>query len=438
MNDPSNIPNFVEIGLRPGRHKDKDYSRNVVLDKYKKPASSYLNYDQNLEYDHTTTIRIIKYFADSYLSVMLSRGYDLTKPISTYFPEISIKELTGQDLVFLSKANEKQYKIYMNINAKEGKKTPLSILISHYGLDGSDGIKLSDEHFSSSHLYRSDHKAYNDMCDKSCEEGEEFGLFRGGQLCYSKRIYMNLPKNHNVAYRFGELFIKKCIDRRIPFDMKLFGALGSGLLDNTILYSKNAYFKDHIEIIEEIMKEHPEYKQYMGSPIYTAGRVKDRDGECYYALSNGGECHYGFARRRAYTYNDLVDFVVNSAYLYTCMEIIKENFAYFANKFDKKTINEMYSIMNSPKGMETVMAFDKSFEFNDKVIDEVRKFVDYKKETGNDREVKTKMCLKMYKNIKDFKSIIIFGDLDHKEVPMYKNKSFLLWEGKLKKERTKK
>ena len=59
MNDPSNIPNFVEIGLRPGRHKDKDYSRNVVLDKYKKPASSYLNYDQNLEYDHTTTIRII-------------------------------------------------------------------------------------------------------------------------------------------------------------------------------------------------------------------------------------------------------------------------------------------------------------------------------------------------------------------------------------------
>ena len=39
---------------------------------------------------------------------------------------------------------------------------------------------------------------------------------------------MNLPRNSQITYEFGLQYVMKCINRKIPFNMKLFGALMHG------------------------------------------------------------------------------------------------------------------------------------------------------------------------------------------------------------------
>ena len=219
--------------------QNKKHSRSLKLDGYRTPVNSNLSHDEQDKLNVESCFIVLKCFARKYLADLNAINADLSKPVSVYFNEISNKEITGRDLEYVCTHNYRELCDYNKANVK----LPLSKLIWQFLINTSG---LDAEHFNNSLLYD----------DSISEDGEK--LFWG----YSKRIYMNLPRNSQVTYEFGLQYVIKCINRKIPFDMKLFGALahGDNDLDGTIFYSKNKYFNEHIEVLNEILEEHPEYK----------------------------------------------------------------------------------------------------------------------------------------------------------------------------------
>ena len=105
---------------------------------------------------------------------------------------------------------------------------------------------------------------------------------------YTKRIYMNIPRN-SVGLEFLTLFKLKCIEKGIPSKMKGMGSSGyeEGDLDTTIIYSNDHYLLEHISILESMIQDRPDLFNKMGTPVISGGRVKSNDGNCYYTLSSG-------------------------------------------------------------------------------------------------------------------------------------------------------
>ncbi len=400
------------------------HSRTMILGDYRSPKHGNLSIEEETLININSTTEVLKHFAKKYLVDLKIHGYDLSKPLSYYFPEICNKELTGNDLLTIHNMSTKELVEF--IRNKDNKDNNMYKLLYNFFRcgDSNNSLELfgiSDEHFSTVPLY----------WDNTCEEGEV--LFTYGHSGYSKRIYMNLPKKSEISYRFGVEFCKKCIDRGIPFDMKLFGTCDSreinSVLDNTIIYSKNKFFSDHISIVEEILYEHPEFKRYIGDPIYTGGRVTEDDGKCYYAVSSSG---------KGGTFNTQTDCIINMAYLQTCMDTIKAYAAYFYHRLDSDTIHMLSKISSMPRDINYIDALGKMPKDTVREIrSQVKKFIDYKKNSAEYKEVIGKMVDRMYDNYKDVKSLVKYGDTNHRDVPLYRDKNFDLFLESVKKKKCK-
>ena len=383
--------------------QNKKHSRSLILDGYRKPANSNLSTEDEEKYNIGYCFMTLKYFAEKYLKDLKKLNADLNKPVSSYFPEISNKDITGKDLEYVCTHNYDELIAYNKANIK----LPLSKLI--WSFLNNNGIDA--EHFNNELLYE----------DKTFDEGEQ--LFWG----YSKRIYMNLPRNSSITYDFGLQYVMKCIDRKIPFDMKLFGAFGHGdnNLDGTIFYSKNKYFNDHIAILNEILEEHPEYKQYFGTPIYTAGHVIDSDGNCYIAISHGGNSYFSTTLRRVKTYNDTADDIINFTYTLACCKLIK----YFATYFIKKIDSNLFkSISDISTGFLNFNSLSDLEKIENIIRKEVYNFIADKKKQNDVNYVMEKFSNYMISSLPSISSLVNFGDLNHTNEPMYKDYNFLLYE----------
>ena len=418
IDDPKNVYRVLSSCLTLDGQKT-DHSRNLIIGSYRQPKEERLSVDKQKALTAEANAEILKHFAKKYLIDLKMHGYDLSKPLSYYYPEIYYKELTGNDLLMIHTKSTAELVEFTNDPKNMDKQ--IQDLLVRFGLKRC-GLEsgIGAEHFSSAFLYRDD---YSGNLDMSHEEGE---VLMKGTLGYSKRIYMNLPKTSGMTLRFGVDFVKKCIDRGVPFDMKLFGAFGSGLLDNTVFYSKNKYFKDHIQIINEVITEHPEYKEYMGDPIYTGGRVIEEDGKCYYAISGAGNGFYSLNKPRLFTFNDEANYVINTAYLQTCIEIIQSHFPYFCNKFDRETLMKLTKISSMPKDDVLIAELDnlKKEGLVEKIRAEVKGYIDYKKSRGEEKEIMDKMAFRMNNNYKELKSQIKYGDNFHMNVPLYRDENF--------------
>lgn len=384
--------------------QNKAHSRTLKLDDYREPRHSNLSDNEKNKIKKESIIIILKYFAQKYLADIKKMNADLNVPISLYFPEISNKKITGKDLEYICTHSYDELITYCRTN----KKLPLSNFIIYF-LHSN----LETEHFNSESFY----------VDETYETGESLFLFASKTNGYSKRIYMNLPIDSQITYEFGLQYVLKCIDRKIPFDMKLIGSISHSHndLDGTIFYSKNKYFNDHINILNEILEEHPEYKQYIGTPIYTGGHIIDSDGNSYMAIAHAGPSFY----KEIATYNDTVNVIINLSYTLACCKLIKYYSAHFIRKLDNNLYKNISNIVYGELNLNTLKQLK---EIQTSVRKEVFDFILYKRKQGE-----INFLLQLFNDyMKDVfysvVSLVNFGDLEHTDVPIYKNPSFLVYE----------
>lgn len=259
----------------------------------------------------------------------------------------------------------------------------------------------------------------------------EKGTYSG----YNKRIYMNTKPNMYTS-EFLVKYIKKCIDRRIPFDMKGFGSLGHIIseLDGTILYSNNEYFNEHIDVIEEIIRENPELMKKMGTPICTGAMIQNFDGNCYYTITSGMPCYY--ENVPIGTYNDYIDKAINNTYLIGCGRIIKyyiDSVLEEYKKLDIKTKNLVKDVINYHKCDVNRIKFLSTI--GKEQIKEMREFaykiIESKRETGTIEEKQQVMGILKNTFYHDFKimcSYLKFDDIEHINCPIYQDKKFVEFE----------
>ena len=162
----------------------------------------------------------------------------------------------------------------------------------------------------------------------------------------------------------------------------------------------------------------------MGSPIYTGGTVIDSDGKCYFSISHGGN------KELVLTYNDVVDRIINLSYTYTCIELINEYYPFFANKFSKETIARIMKIRSEKITLQVIKELK---ALQDEVREKVYDYLNWLKNKPIYEEKCKFIYERMYANMRTFKSLINFGDLNHKDSPIYEDRNFELLRESLSK-----
>ena len=144
------------------------------------------------------------------------------------------------------------------------------------------------------------------------------GGYKGSEGAgYEARIYINTNAEKNLAItdRFLCLYIEKCAQRGLPFHMKGHGA-SSGDKDSTLLYSDAKHLPQHLEVLDEIAREHPELLESFGEPIATGTQRKGG----YYAVTCAGSSYKRLKDDEIITRvnapaNDLINAILQNAFL---------------------------------------------------------------------------------------------------------------------------
>lgn len=248
---------------------------------------------------------------------------------------------------------------------------------------------------------------------------------------YMFRIYLNPPKRNKANLKFILEYIKKCIDKRIPFDMKAAGTGGTkNNLDGTILYSNSKYLDRHIDAIEEVIAENPDIMEKFGTPICTGGMVKSKDNpsKVYYTISAGIPVIGA-------TYNDEINAICRVAFSALCAEIVKKS---DKSKYDvieqdlfNKTENIHENIHEYFEGRKNDSASVGTRFINPRAtnMQKLALRLIQKKRGSLTKEQKQRfdyILLNDYGTcIKKAHSLLKFGDLDHTGIPIYMDKNFL-------------
>ena len=126
------------------------------------------------------------------------------------------------------------------------------------------------------------------------------------------RIYINTPPKSDRTDEFLTDYMKMCISRKIPFEMKGSQDKGKKAKDNTVLYISEENLLDYIQILDQLSVLHPETIASFGEPpVLTQG------------LSNNGKNAlnnwFGFADLGQYdvggTYNDRTMYSALNAFM---------------------------------------------------------------------------------------------------------------------------
>lgn len=132
---------------------------------------------------------------------------------------------------------------------------------------------------------------------------------------YDYRLYFNPPYGETRSQFITE-YIKKCIDRKIPYNMKGFEGSKEIKIDSMVFYTHEEYLADILEILEEIKTERPELVEAMGTPITSGVNYEN-----YYCLAHKGR------PKTAQTFNDIVQYSMSWAMSITCAQyLITEKF----------------------------------------------------------------------------------------------------------------
>lgn len=246
---------------------------------------------------------------------------------------------------------------------------------------------------------------------------------------YTKRIYMNIPEGVN-KYKFLQLYIQKCVEKNIPFEMK--AIVPDAGLDKTVLYSNDFYLNDHIDIINDIIENNKDIAESIGTPISYGGRVENEDGRVFYAISSGNP-----SRIAHHTQSSFIESTTNRAFLSLCAGVIKKYPHLIDNKnFQILDIEKISSL--SALETEEIIEWCKTFKPGKTKTDErstkLRNDFDKLQVGGievinqlikSNPEHLTELVDEFRENIKIIASVARFEDKEHIDTPLFLDDCFL-------------
>ena len=208
------------------------------------------------------------------------------------------------------------------------------------------------------------------------------------------RFYLNCPSG-NLRRDFLVTYAKKCIDRRIPFDMKGAEIINDGRspepkrADGVIMYIQSDHLEDALEIMQEIDEEKPELTEKFGTPPITTGQMS----------------FFGIAQsRREATWNYLFDRVSRWALFKTTLEAMLSS-SKFAEK-EKAQIEELLNNLRDNDGEELSKT---NPNWSPEMIDYIKNNI----KTFDGGSMRTRFNM----NLKTLFSKANFGDKKHTNYP---------------------
>ena len=201
--------------------------RNIVMSNYRHPKRSGVI---TIEDKNKFMCEIIRYLAKSlFLEFSSSKksftnNEELIVNISPNFilKNPDLKYLKVNDLFDIANMSDEKL---LYCKSKKTSTIDLFINITY------DSFNLWDK----DSLNFSEHVCSNPIYEYKAPDSNDVGVMHAGETFYSKRIYMNGAKDKKELKFILEV-LKKCIDKRIPCDMK--PCFGTGI-DGTIYYSSN-------------------------------------------------------------------------------------------------------------------------------------------------------------------------------------------------------
>ena len=212
------ISKMIESCLKDEGMNDQ-HSNTIMMNGYKEP----INDEKSVSKIEIEKIKfdIIRYMVQSILKDCDTS--DLTKTISDFIPKWDKEnDLTVAELQEISSKTDAQIK---ELIEDKTIKTNIGNFIKQVYMRFCD---IEEEHNGAYPIY---------PYEKANNKGKN--TIWG----YNKRIYLNPSLKNISTHKFLAEYIKKCIDRRIPCDMKGFGSFrhSETELDGMVLYSSNRY-----------------------------------------------------------------------------------------------------------------------------------------------------------------------------------------------------
>ena len=252
------------------------------------------------------------------------------------------------------------------------------------------------------------------------EDDFPFGRFKPEESTdtwhgYDDRIYINAPFGP-IRYKFILLYAEKCKKRNIPCGAKFFEkSAESNSVDNMIIYSSHKNIVANLEILEEIREELPEFAESCGSPIASGLNTS------YYALTHSGGA--------SVTWNYFFDNLSSKAFYVAMSKIIANNVEFYKNLTQKE--KELINYISDPKALENAIKNTKQLValngFMLSPTDEllfkriVERFVEFTPNISEDEIIQD-----LRDAITDIASLINFGDLKHKDLPISLNEKDII------------
>lgn len=211
------------------------------------------------------------------------------------------------------------------------------------------------------------------------------------------RIYINTPNGKN-RFEFLEAFIRRCIEKSIPYEMKGEEHTGDEK-DRTCIYCFDEYFEETVRVLEEIKRENPELVSDIGTPIATGLNCS------YYAITTS---------RQGATYNYWFNRISSHAINYLCANLIKSDIGYYSSlsEEERRPIDQISSIHN--------YSFDPEGRFSGASNPIVNDYIVKNKE----RIMQPETCQRLTESLKMMCSLANFRDFEHSSFPISLDSDF--------------
>lgn len=211
------------------------------------------------------------------------------------------------------------------------------------------------------------------------------------------RIYINTPNGKN-RFEFLEAFIRRCIERNIPYEMKGEEYTGDEK-DRTCIYCFDEYFEETVRVLEEIKRENPELVSDIGTPIATGLNSS------YYAIATS---------RQGATYNNWFDRISSRAINYLCANLIKSDIGYYSSlsEEEKRQIDHISNIHNNSFDPEGRFSGASNPIVNDYIV------------KNRERIMQPETYQRLTESLKMMCSLGNFGDFEHSSFPISLDSNF--------------
>lgn len=237
------------------------------------------------------------------------------------------------------------------------------------------------------------------VTDKYTNDPEQYGQ---GRKVF--RVYLNNPIGKS-GLDFYLLFVNKLIEKRIPFENKFCYNENPERKDKSIFYFATDYLNDVMKILDDIDNERPDLTSKFGTPPTVCAQ------STYYAISHVGT-------KPARTYNMFFNDVIYYAYLiYFCKKLLL-----FGSISADMTEEERIIVKKYYQGVLNYEVFNeiKNHTIPSSSMDMIENII---KKYSN--QFKIPIVPNDFRPIiQQVASVILYGDLDHKEYPICFNENF--------------